>query len=426
MKESRVRNLSLLFALIFYKITIELIYYFVISPRFSYYGLTTDISVNKFIFSSIYLIIFYFSIPKIGDYVSTKIYTLLGTFMFIPSLVYYWMNSQSNIHIFVLTMCMIIISLIIRLKKIYVTDSIKYAREFLGFIFIVYILSSVGIIISQGGIDPRAFSFDTIYSLRAETELPAGIGYLLNWSVKAFTPFFFAYFYYKKKYSLVILVSIIQLFFYLTFGFKAYLFSVAFLMLFLLISRFKNFISIFIYIYSGINILVSLIYKIFNSSGMLDSISFRLVFVPVQSQFQYFDFFNTHPRVHFADGLIGKVFSIKSPYSLPVPNVISKEYFGNIFSQNTGVFGDAYGNGGFIAMIIIAVILGILLYTIDVTTKNIPKIITISAFSYMVFVLNDNSLLTAVLTGGFGMLILLFYLFNSELENNKINNLVFK
>lgn len=405
---------QLIIALSVYKIVIEIIYYQVISPLYGYYGLITNIDTLSFFLSILYFFIFCISIPKNNSLSSTSIYTMVGIFIFIPSISYYWLSSQSHRYTFMLTLCFFIISTILRVKRFYISDKSKFAKGILLLCFLLYILSTIIIILTQGGFDARALSFDTIYSLRQDLDLPSILQYILNWCVKVFTPFFFAYFFYKKKYKYMFLVLFIQLSLYLTFGYKAYLFSVALLIICLFLARFNNFEEKFTYFYLCIIVVSTLVYVLFGSSTLLNSIPFRMVFVPAQAQYQYYDFFSFNPKVHFADGLIGSIFSIESPYSVSMFNVISQAYYGDMFSQNTGVFGDAYGNGGIVAMMVIAVALGIVLYLIDVVTVNIPKIIVVSSFSYMIFVLNDNSLLTALLTGGMGLLIILFYLFNAE------------
>src|SRR5699024_10409430 len=148
------------------------------------------------------------------------------------------------------------------------------------------------------------------------------------------------------KYILMISTISVQMLLYLSFGYKAYLFSIAFLLICLLLEKYPNFNSNFIWFYTGINVVSVIFYLTVNITTFLNSIPFRMIFVPAQAQYQYFDFFSVNPKVHFADGMIGTIFSIDSPYKVSMFHVISNTFYGSSFSQNTGIFGDAYGNGG--------------------------------------------------------------------------------
>lgn len=126
--------------------------------------------------------------------------------------------------------------------------------------------------------------------------------------------------------------------------------------------------------------------------------------------------------MHFADGIIGKILSIESPFSEPAPFVISRFFSYNkvASNSNTGLFSDAYSNGGFILMIIVAIMFAFILYVIDSVTYKLPLYVVVGSFSYMMFVLNDTSLQTTLLTGGMGLMIILLLLFNSSIEEKVI------
>ncbi|NQE01024.1 hypothetical protein [Enterococcus gallinarum] len=141
-----------------------------------------------------------------------------------------------------------------------------------------------------------------------------------------------------------------------------------------------------------------------------------MLFIPSQIQYQYFDFFSINPKLHFSENFIGPIFGITNKYGVDIPILISRIFSGridNMAYSNTGIFSDAFSNGGFFAMIIVSIIFGFLLLLIDSCSKYVPMRITIPAFSYIMFVMNDTSLFTTFLTGGFGLMILFVYILNS-------------
>jgi hypothetical protein len=413
----RIDSLKLSVALFFYKLTIEIVYAFIISPIYDYTGLELKINMFSFILSNFYLLFLIRMMPKSKSKPSTYLYLIFLVFLTIPTLSYYWLNNQNQIYMFFVVISCVLVSLILRLKRVYFLLDFKYGRHIISFIFVLYILISLYLILIRGGVDIRALDFKFIYELRSESSLPGALGYLLSWSAKVFSPFFFAYFYYTRNRNGILSVFLIQLLLYLSFGFKAYLFSIG--MMILCIYAFKenrfeikftNSFTILILGSIGVDLLGI-------SDSLKNTIPFRMVFVPAQIQFQYFEFFKSREKMLFAEGLIGRILSIKSPFDVPVSFVIS-DYFrqGVVSNSNTGVFSDAYANAGFVNMIAMAILLGIILSLVDSFSQKIPIHIVVAAFSYIMFVLNDNSLLTALLTGGIWLLLILLMVFNAQIS----------
>ncbi|NMH73906.1 oligosaccharide repeat unit polymerase [Bacillus sp. RO2] len=414
-------NLIKLFMYVFiYKTVIELIYIYRISPLYDYTGLTLDISVIAYFVSLLYLILLIMLLPKDKTRPSTYLYLIFIIFLVVPLLSFYWLNNKSIYYISFVILACLVISFFLRLvKPIYFFEEIKSAKFLLSILFILYILITIYLIVKRGGIDLRAFDFGSIYDLRSEVQFSGISGYLLNWCAKVFCPFFFAYFLFKNEKGKMLIALILQLLLYLSFGFKAYLFSIGMLVMVAIAVKRNRFERDFTWGFICI-IVASYALDILNiTSSLRNSIPFRMVYVPAQIQYQYYDFFENRDKMFFADGIIGKILSVESPFNQPVPFIISS-YFHNgaVSNSNTGIFSDAYANGGFFNMIFFALLLAMIFYLIDSLTRRIPKYIVVAAFSYMMFVLNDNSLLTAFLTGGIGLMLILLLLFNSSLNEN--------
>ncbi|WP_346930952.1 O-antigen polymerase [Clostridium sp.] len=419
-KESKV---SIFCLIMVYKIIIELIYYVNISPIYDYSGLITEINYNKMIISNLLVLFVILISPNNFKRASSYFYLFIEIFIFVPLLSFYWLANESSNYVLFVTASFIVIASILKIRLKHITIRNLNVKPFLEMFFYIYILIALFLIIKRGGIDTRAFNFDTIYELRAENELIGIWGYMTNWVTKVFGPFFFAYnIYFNKKYKCVIVIFI-QLLMYLSFGNKAFLFSIPLMLICAYLISKKKFIKSFLSIFILTNISAHFLDVIFGIDFLRRAIPYRMIFVPAMIQFQHYDFFSNSTKLYFAEGLLGSIFGKTNPYGIPIPILISRVYSGKFDSMaysNTGIFADAYYNGGFVMMILISILLAVILYIIDSISFNIPVGITTGAFSYTFFVLNDTGLFTTLLTGGMVIMIVLLLFMDSVIyvQNN--------
>nr|WP_279011903.1 hypothetical protein [Vagococcus fluvialis] len=407
----------IIYSLIF-RIIVDWTYLNSISPLYSYSGLTTNQNLNKYIASYILQILVILCMSK-SKRPSNYLYYFFVLFTVTPTLSYYGLNNQSNIYILFFVICSIIVGFIVNFNlkpfKLLKID----AKLLIKVIFYLYLAISFYLFFKRGGIDIRALDFDTVYDLRRESNISGLDGYLINWCAKAFSPFFYAYFsYYKKSIKKVMVISV-QLLLYLSFGNKAFLFSIFAVIGINIVMRMKIPEKAFTLSMSVVLIFSDFIDKIFEIDSLRRGIPYRMFFIPSQIQFQYFEFFNNNNKLYFAESFFGKILNLSTGYGIPIPIVISRYFSGNpnsISYSNTGIFSDAYSNMGYFGMFLFALIFGITLIMVDAVSDKIPTYITVSAFSYIIFVVNDTSFLTTFVTGGFGLMLLLLYLMNCELK----------
>lgn len=417
----RIRELTCYYFL--YKLIIELMYYFVISPQYSYSGLTLKIDVVGFWISNVLLVIVILFSPKEKNNPSTYFFITYTLFLVMPALSYYWLNSQSLKYIVFVIVSTIFLGLILKLNFSSIRFKDNVADTILNLLFLFYVLCTIYLIVQRGGIDTRAFDFDTVYSLRSENDVSGLSSYLMNWVTKVFFPFFFTYYFYKKKFVILIPITILQLLMYLSFGNKAFLLSIGLVILFVIATK-KNFLKNIVLIICSLNIIAYLLDHYVSIDALKTAIPYRLLFIPSQIQFQYYDFFQNREKLYFADGIIGKILSIDSPFAESIGFIIGKYYSYNGLgsNSNTGILSDAYSNAGFIGMLVIIMLFGITLKIIDSSTKELPLYVVVGSLSYIMFVLNDTSLLTTFLTGGMAISVLLLILFNSTISTKFLLN----
>lgn len=406
-------TLYIFLSLFLFKFFIEFVYYFGISVNYGYDGLTQNINLYKYTISVIGSVLVFLITLTLKDRPSHYIVYTLILFIYMPLLSYYWLNDQSSNYILMVSFSFGLILLITRLNfnKILIKSDLS---KIFYTIFIFYLLITFFLILLRGGIDPRAFNFDTIYELREENNITGILGYLLNWSAKALFPVFFLYFLFiKRNLFYAFIIFFMQIFLFLSFGNKAFLFSIGAVLLTSFIMKKKNYFRI-MPLSLGFLVFSSYIIKIIGITDTIyRAIPYRMLFIPTQIQFQYYEFFVEKSKVLFAEGIIGKILNVENPYSIPIPIVISRYYLGRDTYANTGIFADAFYNGGFLAMIIISLILASILLLLDANTGSLPIYYVIGSLSYIIFVFNDTGLQTTLLTGGLGLQIILLVIVNS-------------
>lgn len=162
----------------------------------------------------------------------------------------------------------------------------------------------------------------------------------------------------------------------------------------------------------------ALFYQITNNIWLIALMVVRQLTLPAIISYKYYDFFSSNKKLHFSEGLLGKIFSIESPYNIRAAYIISGS-IGN--HENTGFLADAYSNGGIIAMIMMCSLFLIILLYVDSISRNSKKGYMYTALMvYQIIILNDASLLTTILTGGLSILLVIMYIIASE-ETNELD-----
>ena len=154
-----------------------------------------------------------------------------------------------------------------------------------------------------------------------------------------------------------------------------------------------------------------------------DALPYRLIFIPSQIQYQYYDYFSINEKMYFAEGLIGKVLGLENRFGEDVAFMIGRLYSpdGGTSHSNVNVFGDAYYNLGLFGMIFISLVLGIVLSVYN-AFRRVGDAFVVSSISYILFSLADTGLLTTILTGGLllNLLLLIIICKNSKaIRSNK-------
>lgn len=337
----------------------------------------------------------------------------------VPQLSYVTLLSRNYTYTCMLVLCFVIIELIIsslKVPKIYMR--IKSTRKLLLAIWAVYFCLGVIIVMKRGGPDLRAFDISSIYALRAENSIGRVWGYLYSMFDRAFFVFFAVYFYKKRMDRLLFWTVVLQLLFFLTFGNKDTLFTLTVVFGISFLWRYREQIIIYPGLFAS-GLLVSGWLWMAKITPLPAAILVdRMSFIPVKIANNFFDFFSQHEKLWFGESLIGRLTGYKNPYPDPLFIHISKIYskIPGYSNENTGAFSYAFADGGFLMMIVAAILIAAIFLLFDSLKKEHHDVASISLISTaLLFV--DSPLLTALLTGGIVAQLCLLLIGESEERN---------
>lgn len=137
----------------------------------------------------------------------------------------------------------------------------------------------------------------------------------------------------------------------------------------------------------------------------------RIVFIPSQINFVYFDFFTTNSFMLWAESKVSLGF-VTSPLPMPVMNYIGGQMTGNYdIGANTGWMANAYMNAGIVGVVIYSAVVGFIFALIDSWAKIYGAPFVGAAFLVpVVTIILTADLLIVLLTGGLSVLLFIFFL----------------
>lgn len=414
---------------IIYKFLLDISYIFIISPIFSYQGMTLEPSALKYLLSTFLYFFLFCVMPKNENDFAAYFLNLQFVVMLAPMLCLYALQSRNNTT-YVIIVCVCVLLQIIILKRkttennrvtVYIKDAKCYT-----IVFLILFIAFCGIvpILYNGFAGIKAFDFSYIYKMRSSADYPPLFGYFLPWVTRAIIPFFIVYSLTKRKYFYSILLCTTQLIFYMAIGEK-----VMFLILPVIIG---------VFIFARLNILTKGMYFTLASGCLVTTVmallekstqvlwinafwGHRFLFIPAQIKFQFYEVFSQYPNLFFGDGLIGHLFSLPYIFANSTGRVVFAYYNEGSFGaqSNTGYWGDSYAQMGFCGIVLMSILLAYIIKFIDNSTTNLGFASLAGVFSVPIVQLNDGALFTIILTGGMLVLLFLVFIFNEPPDSDK-------
>ena len=406
-----------LFTFFLYRTILDLSYYLAISPLYNYSGMIivkNEIIVRLIISYALMFALYYFT-PKNKNKLISVFLNLQLIIMIIPMLSFYSIADKSLVCILCVSIvhCIQILFYKILFKKPnFKYYSSKSMSSSITVLVVMIFLVSVYSTYSYGRLPSfDVLNFNKVYLVREHANMPYWAGYFISWSSMVIIPFMFCFNFINKKYVKCILWGGCQFIFYLVYANKFMLLIIPAMIGICIVSMSKY---LYVWITSGLSLLMIFflfMYKFYNIIMPIAIVPNRLLYIPAQIKFAYYEFFSYNQKVFFADGLVGKLFSIKSPYEYTIPQEISKYlYKAEVpFNANTGYLADSFANGGYVGLLLISVILIVFIYFLDCLSYKISRPLAISSSFFIFMILNDGAFQTTILTGGSWLLIIIYF-----------------
>ena len=407
-------------SVLFYKIVLDLSYYFVISNIWRYDKFELHINNLKLIESYSLLIIVFAMMPKSSKKLSDVVIWLLILLSYIPMLTLFAFKDESRIYMYAVTGFWVLIFLLLHMPRISISSLKKTQSKIISYvIFFALAIIVIILIYKYCGISIN-FNLLKVYDIRSRyvaLKIPFA-GYVFTWVAYILNPMLFIIFLIRRKWISLTLIIFLQILLFSVIGMKAFLFAIPFVLFLAWIANRGNPLFLMASGFSGIVSLGMISYWLIDDMWISSLFTRRTLLVPAQLSFFYYDFFSKNVHTFLSHHQIFRVF-LNYPYHLSPPHLIADVYFNQPqMGANNGIYGDAYMNFGFIGLVLWAILLIIILKLIDSITKNKDIRITVSAIALPVISLTNSALLTCLLTHGLLLSLILLYLLPKE--RNKI------
>lgn len=420
-------KIAYLIGVLVYRILLDVTFVYFISPNYSYYmNLTIDIHINKVIVSYIIVFILLLIMPHKSNYIANILLNVQFFVTLLPMLSLYAMSNRSTKFVAIVCLAHSLQCFIVHLAHQHRYQKtnivIQKGENWTALILCFLIGISLGYtLIKYGFVSLEAFDLTQVYNIRRDVSYGFPFSYLLPWTFKIVCLFILLISLEKKNYVGAIIASLFQIYFYLVYANKQTLFSwILVLGCYWLVKK-VDLIKGMIYGLIALLVASGAVYKIFGNILLLSYLVRRTLFVPATIKFAYYDFFSENLKLHFADNSIGHLLQITSPYDLEAPKLIAGYLEVPNSYCNSGYWGDAFANFGYVGVILFSLILIFMILWIEKITRNVPDIIHIPLLVSLFYNLNDSALLTWCLGGGGGLTIFILWLYGNYRRDKQKN-----
>jgi hypothetical protein len=269
-----------------------------------------------------------------------------------------------------------------------------------------------GVLIAGGGLRRLNFSllaaYDTRFEFLAEAQPPL-VGYLVPWFAYVLNPTLGLVGLRRRAWSWVIVALALQALLFAMTGYRSFLF------LPLLIAGCawlggRRHLPTLLMLAVGLVIAIALAYYAITDDPFIPALAIdRLVMVPAEVHFWYYDYFGTqgHNLLMLTQSVLSAFAFVASE---PIAQTIGHLYVGSTASANVGLFGDAYANFGFIGCAVYGVLTAVLVSALDGLGRNLPRWFVAGLVGAVALQLVNSGLPTTMATHGFALLLVVLWL----------------
>jgi hypothetical protein len=405
---------SYLFYIVVFRCLLEFSYVNIISPKYAYMGFDLNFGIINYIISWIVFFVAFLIVKDYAQKVSDYFFAIAFFFLIIPLAVLYGYDVDRSFFPLITVLCSIfIVNLITEVGGVSfknlptIKHGFKYviviSTTFVAFLVVWYFISGVH----------YNLDLTQVYEYRSKNfELSSGgvLAYTNVWTYKIFNMTLFAIALYFKRYFLVLLVFLVQVYFFAASANKGVLFTPVMILGVWFYLRKTSSLLILPIIFSVLILLTLFTFYVLGDGWASSLFSRRVFFVPAHLTYVYFDFFNLNPNVYWSNSVLSSF--LNYPYDISLTRVIGRSLGEENMSANNGFISSGYAHAGLYGVFLYSLIIGIILRFInDVTYKSIPLWFAVAlTIIPLKKLLTSSDLLVTMLTHGFivAIIIILF------------------
>lgn len=369
------------------------------------------------------------SVPR-GATVRTMIVTSLNYLFFVPSAVYISLSNPSAYHVISFAFIFIGVYYISGIRSLWFTIAPLRQNTIFALIFAL-IITAVATQAALGGLLHFNLDIEKVYEFRtiAAEEVPFIFGYIFSSVTNVLVPVALTL---SLRFRRYVIAGLIVVFTIVLFGMthhKSVLFT-PFVVL-LLYLFFANARSPYLiggaFLAIPVIAILEVVYTryFFGDNGVAYFTSLvvrRVLFTPPMLDSLFLDFFAQNSVYYWSASRLG-AWASANPYGMTAPFVIGSEYFSDPeMSANAGAIGSGFANAGLFGVALYSLSIGVLIGVLNVYGKRIGHA-TVAAVSFVVvfYVVTTTDLVTAFLTHGLLLLLIVLALFSNPMQTPKTN-----
>lgn len=425
-KEKDIKNTVFFFMIVFiYKVALELGFWYLLQRNYADANIYRfEFDFVKYLTGMFWCAVLFLLINHDARKPSTFFMQMQYVIAFIPITVIFAFSNESIAYYTVLSFAFAVAEMTIMFAKdIHLPQSEIMTKILIIGFYLITVLVYVDIIVENGMFTLEAINIYNVYSVRGDFQLNKYIHYMFTWQYIIVTPFFIIRAFLRKKYVTMCFFCGLQFLAYLYAAQKTILFMIPITLAVCILSRLKNF---GLYVYSALMIGVVAITALSFLSDFIyrlyDLFVRRVLILPANLKFIYYDFFSQNPKIGLSGTLWGKFLGLTSPYDERIGVMISKVYFDNpVMNSNTGFLAEGYYRFGLAGIFLALLLFVFILLLLDHFSNLNGYSFAVSIGFFVIFLLNDGGLIDPLLFGQFTVLmgVCLFYNKKYDFKNAK-------
>lgn len=429
-KNNKKYDIASFWGLVFYRIVLDISYAVYICTVYRYIPhFQIDWAFSRYIISwAVYVFLAFLTMRRKESIVAYYL-VIQFTITIAPMITMYGLSNRSITYFLLISVlhalqCILAVYFKVPKRNIIIRDGYKVS---LLIVTIITLLAFLLTMIRYGIPSLSALNLYDVYEIREEHSFTGILGYIMPWFFTVVLPLAASEAWVTNHKKAFACLAIFAFYFYLTYAHKTWLFSVFYIFAIFLALRKNKFRQ---YICWGLPILVAvttLMWVLDHRLSLPVSLFVRRTLIlPANIEYTHFDYVSENQFLFLSEGLFGRILGMQSPYGKELKYIIGDQLGLSGMAANTGYLADAYSNFGVIGMFVYSFLLLRILQFVDSFTDRHDLLIHFTALSYCLLGLNDSSLLTRLLTGGFGVIIILLLFRKNKFQSLTLCDGIFR